>query len=771
MIVTGSRKIGRLRIFKERNGQGRIIIFVYFDYIPVARFDQDDINERKIAVIELVEQGHCNQTIAGDICGFHRNTVFKILRTKRILGIEAVFEDNRGPKGPYKYIGKVRIHIKKLLRKYPDWKDQDIADRAARDLQMDIARSAVARIRTEKEDSKRLKNQPSRAELIAMAQVADAIDKRHFDDQQLELNFRWDPEVKQKSEACSKESPPKAERKSENQLIDRLQAGERCNFAGELMHHLFLGEIGFEQITSALPINTRDIYQGRDVLAVLFHSINLDIPSIEALKLVNASELGAVIGMNRAPEKEVIRDHLDKMAQHYLSGDFVDKFARILLQRNFIDREVFFIDGHFLPYYGLNIIAKGYYTVRRLAMRGNELYSITDLQGRPLFFITESNEIDFRPIINRSALKLRQYGIERPILVFDRGGYGAHFFTQLDPIADFVTWAKYVGDKALANIPESAFNVGIKFKKHRYEVAEQSRMVKESVQTAKNEGRSEPACIQLRMVVLKNVDTGKRVAVYTNNKTKPSGDIAYYMLNRWGESENIFKEMMARFNLNYHPGYDIKELENQPLVDNPDIALIKKAIHMLKKEIEELEKEIILTEVKQAQRPDKRRLVKISNLRKSIAENNKDIVGFEDKLSRLPGKVSIVELLKGRSMSRCDLEKKKLYDLMQFMAYNSRERLVEIFRECYNDHRDVKPVLDMITHRAGHIKMFGKTLIVVLDWIENKKHREAAIKFCRLLNQKTITMVGRLKLNLAFYVSKFPQHGSATALAAMHNLK
>jgi len=537
------------------------------------------------------------------------------------------------------------------------------------------------------------------------------------------------------------------------------------------MHHLFLQEIGFEEITSALPRNTRDTYQGNDVLAVLFHSISLDIPSIEALKLVNASELGVVLGMNRAPEKEVIRDHLGKMAQHYPSGDFIDKFAKILLQRDFIDCEVFFIDGHFLPYYGLNIIAKGYYTVRRLAMRGNELYSITDLKGRPLFFITESNEIDFRPIIIRSARKLRQYGIDRAILVFDRGGYGAHFFTQLDPIADFVTWAKYVGDKALAGIPESAFSVGVKFRKHKYQVAEQSRMVKESVQTAKNEGRSEPACIQLRMVVLKNVETGKRVAIYTNNKNKPLGDIAYYMLNRWGESENIFKEMMARFNLNYHPGYDIKELENQPLVDNPDIALIKKAIHMLKKEIEDVEKEIILTEVKQEQRSDKRRLVKISNLRKSIAENNKDIVGFEDKLSRLPEKVSIVELLKGRSMSRCDLEKKKLYDLMQFMAYNSRERLVEIFRECYSDHRDVKPVLDMITRRAGHIKMFGKTLIVVLDWIENKKHREAAIRFCHLLNQKAITMVGRLKLKLAFYVSKFPQQGSATALASMHKLK
>jgi len=57
------------------------------------------------------------------------------------------------------------------------------------------------------------------------------------------------------------------------------------------------------------------------------------------------------------------------------------------------------------------VIAKGYFTVRRLAMKGNELYAITDLQGRPLFFITESNEIDFRPIIARSAEMLVGFGI------------------------------------------------------------------------------------------------------------------------------------------------------------------------------------------------------------------------------------------------------------------------------------------------------------------------------------------------------------------------
>ena len=150
MVVMRSERIGGLRIFIERDNRGRVIKSVYLDYIAVARFNQDDVNERKLAAIELVERGHCTQNIAGKICGFHRNTVFKLLRTKRLLGIEAVFEDHRGPKGPYKYVNKIRSHVKKLLRKYGGWKDQAIAEQASKDLKMEITRSAVARIRTEK---------------------------------------------------------------------------------------------------------------------------------------------------------------------------------------------------------------------------------------------------------------------------------------------------------------------------------------------------------------------------------------------------------------------------------------------------------------------------------------------------------------------------------------------------------------------------------------------------------------------------------------------
>jgi len=119
----------------------------------------------------------------------------------------------------------------------------------------------------------------------------------------------------------------------------------------------------------------------------------------------------------------------------------------------------------------------------------------------------------------------------------------------------------------------------------------------------------------------------------------------------------------------------------------------------------------------------------------------------------------MLELLKGMPMTRSDLEKKKLYDLMQCMAFHSRERLVELFKECYDDPRDIKQILNMITRKSGYLKLIGNTLVVILDRIDNEKYRNAADKLCRLLNKKTVNLVGRLKVKLSFHLTKINRHG------------
>lgn len=99
-----------------------------------------------------MERGICNNKIAGEICDFHRNTVFKLLRTKNILGLEAACRDARGHKEPYKYINDTRTSIKMLINTHKDWSDQQIAGRTSADLGMEISRSAVGSIRTGTEE-------------------------------------------------------------------------------------------------------------------------------------------------------------------------------------------------------------------------------------------------------------------------------------------------------------------------------------------------------------------------------------------------------------------------------------------------------------------------------------------------------------------------------------------------------------------------------------------------------------------------------------------
>ncbi|KXB09348.1 hypothetical protein AKJ60_00415 [candidate division MSBL1 archaeon SCGC-AAA385M11] len=478
------QKIDNFLIGSEYDKNGRLIKTVYLNALPVVRFNANENAERRMAAIELVELELCTKTTAGQICGFHRNTVADLVQTKELLGLEAAIREERGRKGPIKYVAKIQEKIKELLNNHPDWSDQKIANQASKDLGMEVSRSAVSRIKANIEPSR--PKIRTKQELLDMAKIAEEISKEHCVEKQLRLPFTLDPELKQKLEELSGTEPPETKTKTEEKLLEELQEGKRIPFAGELMQHLFLQEIGFEELLSCFPYQVGSQYQAMDILGTIFHSINLGFPSIESLKLANAADLGVLIGLPRTPEKETLREHLANLASQGQSSKLTEDLARNLLEKQRIDKEVFFIDGHFLPYYGLHVIAKGYYTVRRMAIKGNELYAVTDLNGRPLFFLTESCEIDFRPMIFRSAEMLIDFGISRPVLVFDRGGYGVHFFKELDGIADFVTWSKYSNEDQFNKMPEENFSACLLIEDKQLIITETTRTIKESKSSAQN---------------------------------------------------------------------------------------------------------------------------------------------------------------------------------------------------------------------------------------------------------------------------------------------
>ena len=225
-----------------------------------------------------------------------------------------------------------------------------------------------------------------------------------------------------------------------------------------------------------------------------------------------------------------------------------------------------------------------------------------------------------------------------------------------------VTKTKYVSDKTPLSIPDTEFKACLRFNDKRYLVAEILHTVRCSVQTAKHSVRDKPTSMELRLIGMIEIGTKKHIGIYTCNRTKPATDIAFYMRSQRGESENFFHEMKARFNLDYHPGYDIKELEKQPLIDNPKMKEVKKAIRILKKGVEELEKEILVIEASLIKHFDNSEDKKQNKSQTELTEKLHYLAQFEEKFTTMPDIVRIIEVLKGRTMNCCDLEKKKLYD-------------------------------------------------------------------------------------------------------------
>ena len=74
------------------------LLTVFLNAMPVTRFDADEKAEGRQGAIQLVELGFCSKTIADEICGFHRNTAADLLKTKELLGLEAVLVESSAEK-------------------------------------------------------------------------------------------------------------------------------------------------------------------------------------------------------------------------------------------------------------------------------------------------------------------------------------------------------------------------------------------------------------------------------------------------------------------------------------------------------------------------------------------------------------------------------------------------------------------------------------------------------------------------------------------------
>jgi hypothetical protein len=106
---------GKIRVREEAG-----IVEVKYDYFPLVKFKPSDWAETYQAAVTLAETYQVPYVIVAQICQLDRNTVSKLVKTKQLLGLQYLFDNEKGPKAPWKVVDEIVGLIDQTVKDDPD---------------------------------------------------------------------------------------------------------------------------------------------------------------------------------------------------------------------------------------------------------------------------------------------------------------------------------------------------------------------------------------------------------------------------------------------------------------------------------------------------------------------------------------------------------------------------------------------------------------------------------------------------------------------------
>lgn len=615
----------------------------------------------------------------------------------------------------------------------------------------------------------------------APAPAAELFDTGQSDGQ-LELDFDWSvglpaaegekPELPPVREAKKKEEAfPEAEGKprryhspGQRMYLDQLKQGAYSAYAGGLLFAPFLSKYPFlPTVGEIIDIPTHEGYTLEELCKTLFYLDVFGFRSMEDFKRVYPEEFGFLIGRRLAPSHFTLRRFLHEVRKRGVSEELIERFAQMYLREGLAKWGVLYIDGHFLPYYGMYPIRKGWHGVRQKAMKGSYHFLGVDESFRPWIFLLRSSSEDLLEkipeMIGKAKEAARASGAgDRQIndltVIFDREGFSGPLYGYLDgrdrddqrKRAVFVSWAKYA-DKWVYEIPEGRFDKNVVVS---YEI-QKARQLKylETQRRMSKYGK-------IRTIVIERPADGKRMAIYTNGSPQEisSERVVQLICRRWGQ-ENLIKELMGKHFINYMPGYVREHMKEQPLVDNPEVKRLKAKRAALIGELHKLKVQLADRVLKQATDQTNWQEIKRkeTELLEGIAKRESAVLFLDLEAERLPEKIRFDQAHGGRKLEQLNYEKKRFLDCMKIYAYNVQKSMCRLLLDHYDREKELLPALSMIVKRGGTLKLQGGHLRVRLQRFKNPEIDYAARGLCEELNKANPATLDRYRLPIWFEVS------------------
>ena len=210
-----------------------------------------------------------------------------------------------------------------------------------------------------------------------------------------------------------------------------------------MLLHAFLDRLGISEVLAALPGGAERRYDASSLVLSSTFGFALGISSLEGGKHLRVSDAGALVGLSSFPHLRTLRPKLKALAEASDPLAIQRAVASAMLASDEDPPELFYIDDHFVTYWGSKPVGKGYNIRRHLAEPGRDDTYVVDETWRAICF-SSGEPRGLSVSLPEVLSQLREIVGDRNVMVgFDRGGSYPKVFTAIAEAGmDWVTWRR-----------------------------------------------------------------------------------------------------------------------------------------------------------------------------------------------------------------------------------------------------------------------------------------------------------------------------------------
>ena len=491
-------------------------------------------------------------------------------------------------------------------------------------------------------------------------------------------------------------------------------------YAGALLLYAALGRLDLWGVFQRLGAATGPARQfgWRQTVAALVFCFALRFRSLEDWKNGRRQDLGVLIGQPHAPSVLSLRSKVKALAESVDPLSLSREMFRRYLALEPVWEGLYYVDGHFCPYYGQHPTPRGWDAKRRLAVKGHTDVYLHDARGRVLFFFSQPLNDSLARALPTAVEEIRRVHGPQPFtLVFDRGGYSgdAFRFLQQQNIG-FITYLR--GRSARRRYGRKKFRPGWFFfenHRHTYQLFEKKTRLRRVG--------------SLRTILFLG-DEGQQIPVLTNLAPAcRAAQVVCCLRLRWRQ-ENSFKFLSEHYAIDQIVQYGADPETQDRLVPNPKRKALQQQVRVGQQRLQALQAQLggALDHNPESRRATVRGL-KIAHapLRREIAQQRQVLARLENRLRHTPGRISAAQVDRTRALLRQD--RRLIVNALKMAAANAERMLARLFAQFYQRPQDTFSVFRAL------LQLPGRVTATAPDRLEVRLHRPDSEKVARALEK------------------------------------